>query len=270
MMRICIPIRELSPQGGKLLKNSLKKVAVACKFGDLVEVWLDGLPQPVKESDLKALVKVAKTSKVGRKPLIAVCKAPFEKGSFKGVHRLSGVPLLREVARIGVLKKAIAAGFQYADVGIHTAPKLVRDLKKVCYQNRAKLIISWHNWEAHMPTLSKMKQVALKAKRMGADIIKIAVNVKNWSDNILLFELTKWAASKNRLQIIVIGMGDRGKISRIGCPLLGAYLTYFALDKKSKTAKGQWTLAEVARLDKLLDRIDTSKLPSARDQLKNI
>ncbi len=81
-------------------------------------------------------------------------------------------------------------------------------------------------------------------KRVGADIVKIAVLVKRWSDNVILFELTK-RVSKSGGKIIAIGMGEKGKISRIGCPLLGSFLTYAALDARSKTAPGQLLLKDI-------------------------
>lgn len=223
-MKICVPIRE------KTLQKAQQQVRKASKQADFIEIWLDYFPAENMALNLKELIKTAK------KPVIAVCRGSKEKGDFGGT----------EQERIEVLKRAVQGGAKLVDIGIHTAQKLIKSLKVVCQKHHAKLIISAHIWK-NTPGLENLKRLLLRAKKPGADIVKIATLVRNWPDNVLLFELTM-RAQKMGQKIIVIGMGEKGRISRIGCPLLGSYLTYVALDEKSRTASGQLTIDELGTL----------------------
>jgi len=223
-MKICIPIRE------KNLKRAKKQVKKAQKYADYVEIWLDSFGKETSEANLKKLIKSS------RKPVLAVCRTSFEKGVFKG----------NEQERITVLQKAVLCGAKFVDCGIQTDQKLIKVLRQTCRKNGAQLIISRHIWDK-TPPLSQLLKILQKAEKLGANIIKIATHVSQWEDNAVLFELVSSQASKGK-KVIIIGMGEKGKISRIGCALLGGFLTYVALDEKTKTAPGQLTVAECSKL----------------------
>jgi 3-dehydroquinate dehydratase type I len=214
-VKICIPIRE-----GNLSKAK-QQVKKASKHADFVEIWLDNLKE---NAELFSMVT---------KPVIVVCRAGKEHGNFKG----------SEKDRIEVLKQAVTDGSHFVDVGINTNKKLINDLKKTCKKHGAKLIVSLHVWNK-TPDLEILFKEVERANCLGADIVKIAAFVKKWKDNVTLFELVKRAVGEGK-KVIVVGMGEKGKISRVGCPLLGSFLTYVALDEKSRTAEGQMTVKEV-------------------------
>jgi len=213
----------------------------------LLELWLDkiGSPQAMKqetgnrkETGGQGYREVFREAK---RPIIAVCRTKIEHGTFEG----------SEHERVQRLEQAIEAGAKFVDIGIHTNPSLIKKLQKICCKKRATLIISKHFWNS-TPSLRDLMKTYQRAKKLGAHkerqpIVKIATHIKYWSDNIILFEFTRRmkATGKN---VIVVGMGERGKISRIGCPLLGSYLTYAALDRRSRTAEGQMTFREMRLL----------------------
>lgn len=214
LVKICIPVRQST------CKKALEQVKKAQKYADFIEIWLDNL----KMSDFKALIKASSL------PVIAKCS---------------------KIQRVEILKKAVQCGAKFVDSGIHTNrlrqggatfKNLIRDLEKTCKKYKAKLIISQHFWDK-TPNLNFLLKTAIKAKNLGADIVKIATYVKRWPDNVILFELTKRLKASG-VKNIVVGMGEKGKISRIGCVLLGGFLTYIALDEKSRTAEGQMEVAE--------------------------
>lgn len=223
-MKICIPIRE------KSLERAKKQVKRARKQADFIEIWLDSFGAKISQADLKKLIKSS------RKPVIAVCRGVLEKGAFRD----------SEQERIGILEKAVLCGAKFVDCGIQTDQKLIKQLKQTCKENGAKLIISKHIWNK-TPPLSQLVKILQKADKLGADITKIATYAAKWEDNATLFELTRRAFEKDK-KVIFLGMGEKGKISRIGCALLGGFLTYVALDEKSKTAAGQLTVAECIKL----------------------
>ena len=220
-MKICVPIRQ------KTLVETEKQIKKSQKHADFIEIWLDSFGEKVSLSDLKNLIKSSK------KPIIAVCRASNEKGGFWG----------SEMERLGVLQKAVLCGAKLVDCGIQTDKKLIKILWQTCKKSGAQLIISKHIWNK-TPPLSELLKIVQKGEKLSADIVKIATHISQWKDTVTLFELTSRLLQKKK-NVIVIGMGEKGKISRIGCALLGGFLTYVALDEKSKTAPGQLTLREL-------------------------
>ena len=98
-----------------------------------------------------------------------------------------------------------------------------------------RLILSHHNFE-ETPDLETLYE---EMKKTPADFYKIAVTPKNTIDalRILLF-------SKSKKDVIAIGMGPYGEMTRI----LASPFTYASLDDSQKTAPGQ--LAIQAMLQK--------------------
>ena len=84
---------------------------------------------------------------------------------------------------------------------------------------------------------------AEKCFEAGADIAKIACKVKSNGDNARLLSLLD-----SKKEIIVIGMGRKGRITRITAPLLGSPITFAALEKGKETAEGQMTLDKMKEL----------------------
>lgn len=213
-MKICVCIRKHSVQEAAF---SIKK---AQKCADFVEIWFDKL----KIRDFEKLIKLS------TKPVIAVCRGAAEKGSFKG----------SEAARVRILKEAVKAGAKFVDIGAHTNRRLLNVLKLACKKFGARVIVSHHFWNK-TPDLNALLKFIKKARMLGADIVKTACYVKNWQDNVVLFELAK-RAHDFKYPVIITGMGPKSAVSRIGCGLLGSYISYFALDEKSRTAEGQMTI----------------------------
>lgn len=219
-MKMCIPIRARSPlQLNNKIKRALRKKP------DFLEIWLDRFSS-FSLAQLKNLIKSCKA------PVIAVCRGKAEKGGFGASER----------ERIDVLIKALNSGALFVDCGVDTDKSLLLKLKKACALRGAKFIVSKHFYNG-TPDLEILLAAVAGARRLGADIVKIACRVKNWSDNAILFELTAREAAGGK-KIIVLGMGEKGKISRCGCPMLGSYLAFTSLDEKSKTAAGQMTVEE--------------------------
>lgn len=167
-----------------------------------------------------------------KKPFLFVNKAPSEGGLFLG----------SEEERVEMLEEMIERGAQYVDVSIITDLKLIKRLVKR-KGAKTKLILSYHNFKG-TPTLTTLKRLVRKAKKQGADLVKIATFVKNPRENVILFELTAWA-KEEKIQIITLGMGEEGRLSRIVCPLLGSKMYFAPLKKGDETAPGQLTKEEL-------------------------
>lgn len=213
--KICVPLN----QPARALPNYIRQ---AQRRADLIEVWCDTL----FADKIKTIFSSA------TRPCIAVCRGRRERGAFCG----------SEKERIAKLILAVAAGARYVDCGIQTRSALIKILKRACTQYRAKLILSYHNWNSTPPLPSLIRR-ARTMRAAGAHIVKIATQVTSWEQNVILFELTKRLGAEG-IRCIVVGMGGKGAVARIGCALLGGEFTYVALRPSMKTAQGQLTVDE--------------------------
>ena len=80
------------------------------------------------------------------------------------------------------------------------------------------------------------------------DIVKIACKVNSNRDNARLMSLLD-----NDMKMIVLGMGEKGKITRLFSILLGGFCSFAAVDSKRRTAEGQFTVDELNDYIKRLD-----------------
>lgn len=114
-----------------------------------------------------------------------------------------------------------------------------------------KLIASFHNFN-ETPQYWKLTKLIFDMSRIEADIIKIATNVTKEYDVQVLFRAL--LSKKPEDNQIIIGMGEKGKITRILGPLLGSYLTYASTDV-SESAPGQVKIDALHSIYKTLDII---------------
>ncbi len=218
---ICVPVR------AEKFDNLKRGVLAATKKADVVEVWLDGLPAG---TSVKAIRKITK------KPLLAVCKGQREKGSWKR----------GEEKRIGRLVECADAGFEYVDVDMRTAEKLVKRLvnrvgRRGC---KTKLIISFHDFKK-TASLAELKKLYARAVKTGADVVKISAFANSPDDCLRMLQLASEVRKmKNGKPLIITTMGEHGRIGRIAAPLFGSAIVYAALDGKNITAPGQLTVKD--------------------------
>ena len=143
-----------------------------------------------------------------------------------------------EAGRIEKLKICIEAGASYVDLELETDEDSLKELRTLSEKNGCKIIVSYHDHKK-TPSLSELKKIYRSCSEKGADIIKIACNIISESDNARLLSLYDHEIFSEKLQLITIGMGNKGKITRVAAPLLGAPFAYASLDDGQETAKGQ-------------------------------
>ena len=197
---------------GKTLSDFLSRLKRAQAVADLIELRVDYL----KNINSKILCRVAKQI---QKKAILCCRAKRENGNFTGTLE----------AQNQILQTGNDLKFDYLDIDFAIANKIVIQRKK------AKKIISYHNFQ-NTPTLKTLINIASEMRAFSPDILKFAVMTNQSDDvNILFRFLLNKKPSEN---IIVLGMGKKGKITRLLAPLLGSYLTFASIDKFS-SAPGQ-------------------------------
>jgi 3-dehydroquinate dehydratase I len=134
------------------------------------------------------------------------------------------------------LMAAIEAGAKYVDIEIQSDSAYRKELIEKAKLNDCKVIISFHDFYS-TPEKGNLEEIIDLCFNKGADIAKIACKVNSERDNLRLLGLLNNDNYQGRT--IVIGMGIKGRITRVAAPLLGSPFTFASLSKGKETAEGQ-------------------------------
>ncbi|MSR77215.1 MAG: type I 3-dehydroquinate dehydratase [Candidatus Omnitrophica bacterium] len=157
----------------------------------------------------------------------------------KGFPKIATIRSRREGGRWNQSEETRLVLFQavmpYVDaVDIELSSKEI--MSQVIQEARKKnklVIVSHHDFD-RTPEDKKLKQILNQAKKLGADIVKIAALVLKREDTRRLASFTIMNAHKN---LISIGMGTYGASTRVLFPGLGSLITYASIGEP--TAPGQ-------------------------------
>ena len=202
-----------------LLRRCAKKAPADC---DMVEVRLD-LTGPCggKWIDLCAALR-----KRGM-PVLLTIRSDREGGEWHGGEAD------RMALYLAGLKSVSAVDMEIA------APRLA-PLAQAAHKCGVKVVGSFHDFGA-TPTLARLAAVEIRGRTMGADVVKIAAMVKTPRDLARLYAVPTQAKGP----ICVLGMGQRGSVSRVALPCAGSCLAYGSLEEA--TAPGQWNCLNLAK-----------------------
>lgn len=205
---------------GETLEDFLKNLEEVQKVSDFVELRVDY----IKNLTLNNLDIIRKNT---TKENIFTCRSVEEGGKFEG----SRDELLE------IINRANELNFDHIDVEISK-------LKYINFTNKnSKIIGSYHNFK-ETPDFEELKNIYNEIFSYEVvDVVKMATNVVEDLDNINLVKLILGRKG----DIIALGMGEKGKITRIITPLLGSYLT-FASVGDNKSASGQISLDELKNM----------------------
>lgn len=145
-----------------------------------------------------------------------------------------------------LLITAIENGASMVDIEIEADEKYKQEIINIAKLNKCKVIISYHNF-ASTPNKTELKQIVANCFTSGADIAKIAVQANSKKDSARLLSL--YETDK---RILVLGMGEHGKITRVAATLLGAPFTFASIDADSATAPGQMDVESLNKIYSLL------------------
>jgi 3-dehydroquinate dehydratase type I len=140
---------------------------------------------------------------------------------------------LTDIERKAILIEAISAGAAYVDVELDAPQDYRKEIIGHAKSNGCKVIISFHNHE-ETPNHKELEHIEAECFRAGGDIAKIACMVHSDKDNQRLLTVLG-----GRSKTVVIGMGEKGKMTRVVAPLLGNPFTFASLSKGKETAEGQ-------------------------------
>ena len=216
---ICVPIVENN------LESALKKAEECLKYADLVEFRVDYI-KDIREHDI---VKFSKF------PCIVTVRPSWEGGLWKGDND----------TRLDLIKESIESNVKFVDVEL----KEKKNKEIVGYRNGiesdTEIIVSYHDFEK-TPSKRELVDIVEKCLSIG-DIAKVAIMVMSREDILNILEI----CNKYEGKIIGIGMGEKGKITRILNVHFGSVLTFASLEGKS-SAPGQIDMQDIKRIWKEL------------------
>ena len=150
--------------------------------------------------------------------------------------------------RKSVLLAAIKSGAAFVDIDTANDAAFISHIADAAKANKAKLIVSYHNFHS-TPEIYELRTIIERCFSRGADIAKIACQANTTADSARLLSLYDNDLAREG-KLLVLGMGEHGKITRLAAPLLGAPFMYASLETGSETAPGQF---DATLLRKLLD-----------------
>jgi 3-dehydroquinate dehydratase/shikimate dehydrogenase len=213
--RICIPIVETS------LEKALRAIKQANRLADLIELRIDYLKKP----------EIATLLHGSQKPFIITNRKKEEGGRYNGDER----------ERLSLLKEAIDLDVEYIDVELRSEESML--LNVLSNKKKTQVILSFHDIQ-ETPSKKALQKLFARITGFGADIVKIVTFARFWEDNFNLLSLISYARKRNQ-RIVAFCMGQKGQMSRIFSPLMGAAWTYASLDEKHPSAPGQLTVEEM-------------------------
>ncbi len=164
-----------------------------------------------------------------------------------------------EQARLALFRDIFDKVSSIDAVDIELSAKILPEVISEAHKHHKIAIVSFHNFEK-TPTLKSLATIVVDAKKLGADIVKIATQVSGDDDVKTLEVLTKTYKSEN---LIVIGMGKKGQKTRITLPLLGS-LVSFACNDDYCSAPGQMNYKQtkqgIEKQKEIAPRLDLTSL----------
>lgn len=209
-VRYCLPIIK------KTKKEVLKSLNI--KGFNFYEVWLDY----IKDLDNEFIIKISKQFKgklifVFRRQNLETIKLGFDKRS----------EIISLLSKFNV----------FLDLDFLTQ---YGELEFIQQQNiNIKLILSFHNYK-ETPSLDHLKNLMNKMKRYTPAIFKVSTFCKEETDALNLLNLIL-ILKEQKLKYIVLGMGEKGFITRIFGTIWGNEIIFAPKTLSEKSAPGQLT-----------------------------
>jgi len=216
---ICIPIVEDS------IDKAIASAERALEVADIVEFRVDYFKE-IREEDIVEMAKY---------PSIVTIRAHWEGGRYKG----------SDDRRIELYKIAVENDVKYIDVELREK----RNKEIVNFRDdtgsKTEVIVSYHNFE-ETPSYGYLLEVVNKELDIG-DVAKFATMVNNKRDILNILRVVQEFEGR----IIGIGMGEKGKLTRILGTYFGSILTFASMEGKS-SAPGQIDVGKLKEIYRLI------------------
>ena len=232
---ICLPLVAKSLEG---LFSEAKEL-VAYK-PDILEWRVDGYKKIADTDECLGILRKLRTI-IGEIPLIFTCRIESE----------GGMQSMSQTKRLELICGAIDSGeVDLVDVELANEDHFLDTIIGRAQTSGVKLIFSHHNFK-ETPPENVICEVLERAQAQGADIAKIAVMPKCYTDVLTLLSATNVSRNgKIDIPMITISMGIEGGISRLAGGLFGSDITFAA--GRESSAPGQHAIADLRSAMSLL------------------
>ena len=154
--------------------------------------------------------------------------------------------------RAELLSNALHWGAAYVDVELESGSQFREPIIELAHELNRKVIVSHHDFEK-TPNKKELEKIVKLAFKAGGDLVKIACKVNSSEDSARILGL--YAEFNN---LIAIGLGSGGIITRVTAPLMGAPFTFASLPGK-ETAPGQLDMEQLGTIVNLLETYTSGK-----------
>jgi len=240
--RICVPVIETT------VEKAREAIKEANHVADLIELRTDYL----KDHQWATLMMDR------RKPFIITNRGREEGGRFRGNER----------ERFRILKEAVLWSAEFVDIEMRSNRSLLRNM--IENRNGTKIILSRHNFYG-TPSPKELRSLFDRMIRLRPDVVKIVTFARSLEDNLNVLSLIPYALGEKK-KIVAFCMGEKGKMSRIFSPVLGAAWTFASLSRDRASAPGQLTAGQMRDIWKSIrvgtnrnDCVGTTAIPARID-----
>ena len=143
-----------------------------------------------------------------------------------------GKCFLGKKERLEKIKKLAFLGPDYIDLERNTPKAFIKNIKNSF--PKIKIILSYHNFDNTPKALASILALMQKTE---ASYYKIACQTNSSLDAFRLLFLAKDSSN-----VITIGMGEKGALTRILAPIVGMDFTYCSTQETSAVAPGQLSI----------------------------
>lgn len=210
---ICIIIK------GPTFQDAYHQISEASQVGDLVEIRLDFFTH----LDFEALKSLQKEFLL---PMIFTLRSQNQGGNYTK----------SEESRLSDIYRLAALNPEYMDLEYNIPPEFIQQIAS--QYPEIKLILSFHDF---IGVPDNLDAIYHEMQQVPAQLYKLAVTPKN---SLETMRLLCWKKSVKK-NLIVIGMGDYGQLTRILGAVVGIPITFAALDHEHQSAPGQLTAEEL-------------------------
>jgi len=238
---ICIPIT------AKTNKEALQEIERSCLLAEFIELRMD----LIADGNLDDLIGTIRSAAESVK-IIVTCRKKEEDLSTGELNQSKHIAEYSKEKKMDLLKKAIDLKTDFIDIELTEGKASIGDLRKHCAKQGGMtgIIISYHDIKK-TPSVAKLQEIFHQAVENGAAVVKIVTFAKRVEDNLKILRMIPYA-QKHSQKIIAMCMGNKGRISRTVATLLGAYLSFAALDCDAQSAPGQLTVRDMRQINNLI------------------
>jgi 3-dehydroquinate dehydratase-1 len=207
--------------------------AVAAGRPDLLEWRIDFFDRIADTAEVLAAAAELRAAAAGI-PVLLTRRAQREGGQPIALHEAQVLALYEAVLGCG--------GADLIDYEMQNAPHDVARARAIARGAGVPLVLSFHDFQ-RTPPGGELQERFAQARRLGADIAKVAVMPQSMDDVHRLLGATLQASASLDIPVISMAMGELGAVSRLCGGAFGSALT-FAVGAEA-SAPGQMPIADV-------------------------